>query len=156
MVLYSMSVGVVKVWTIHGMTLLVNFSPISKRAALPTLCMPVNELFLNGFQSYADINQLLQMLKPRNLLLLATVQRIFNAPRARSFAATKPAVSTLTVPDSLNGLRADRVLLALLLVSACGCPAFYLRSFLPSELPVVCDSACAGCKLRARQRRPQL
>jgi hypothetical protein len=54
------------------------------------------------------------MLSPRNAALSAAFRLLCPAHPLRSFAASKPAVSTSTVPASLDGLRADRVLLALL------------------------------------------
>ena len=49
---------------------------------------------------------------------LAAALRLLCHGGRRSFAAPPPLVSTLTVPQSLHGLRADRVLLALLQVRA--------------------------------------
>lgn len=51
---------------------------------------------------------------------LAAALRLFcGVPLSRSFAAPPPLVSTLTVPQALHGLRADRVMLALLQVRSC-------------------------------------
>ncbi len=56
------------------------------------------------------------MQSQRRAALAAAVRLLCRVPMSRSFAATKPLVTTLTVPQSLDGLRADRVLLALLQV----------------------------------------
>ena len=85
------------------------------------------------------------MLKQRSACLTAAARLVCCAPLSRSFAAPNPQVSTLTVPHSLNGLRADRVLLALLQVSRrvrlVAVRAHRLRL---AEMPVVCDPAGAG------------
>jgi hypothetical protein len=86
------------------------------------------------------------MLKKGTAGLLPVVRLLYGAPLSRCFAATKSAVSMLTVPESLDGLRADRVLLALLQVHSRALFEFRSRSsFQNCQWSVIQRALGASC-----------